>query len=165
MISRYLDRVVEDGSDIEARSGMAYAAYCSGITLANAGLGTVHGFASSVGGRFNIPHGLVCASLMGVCNEFTLNHLMKEDPGNKAFEKYVRVGQMFYGSQDKDEVFYAELVINKIHDLSVKFDLPKLGQFGFKSDEIDSIVSQTSNKNNPVKLSRDEMISILDRVV
>jgi len=165
MVSTYLERAVENGSDIEARSGMAYAALCSGITLANAGLGVVHGYASSVGGRFNIPHGLVCASLMGVCNEFTLNHLMKEDPEGEAFKKYVRVGQMFYGSEDKDEVFYAELVINKIHDLSLKFNLPKLGQFGFNTDEIASIASKTSNKNNPVKLPEEELITILERVV
>jgi alcohol dehydrogenase class IV len=165
MVSRYLEPAVENGSDIEARSGMAYAALCSGITLANAGLGIVHGYASSVGGRFNIPHGLVCASLMGLCNEFTLNHLMKEDPDGIAFKKYVRIGQLFYGSKDKDEVFYAELLINKIHDLSLKFNLPKLSQFGFDSKEIASVASQTSNKNNPVELSQSEKIEILERVI
>jgi alcohol dehydrogenase class IV len=165
MISRYLERAVDNGSDIEARSGMAYAALCSGITLANAGLGIVHGFASSVGGRFKIPHGLICASLMGVSNEFTLNHLMKDNPDGEAMKKYAHTGQMFHASRDRDKMFYAEFIINKIHDLSLKFNLPKLSQSGFDSGEIAAIASQTSNKNNPVKHSTAELIEILERVV
>jgi len=164
-VANYLERVVDDGSDIEARSGMAYAAFCSGITLANAGLGVVHGFASSIGGRFNIPHGLVCASLMGVSNEITLNKLLKEIPDDTAIRKYTKVGQLLYGSTEKDDIFYAEFVINKIHDLALKFDLPRLSEFGFDEILMDEIVSETSNKNNPVKLSQMELIEILEKVI
>jgi alcohol dehydrogenase class IV len=45
-----------NGGNIEARTGMSFAALTSGICLANAGLGAVHGFASSIGGMYNIPH-------------------------------------------------------------------------------------------------------------
>ncbi|MFW5821277.1 MAG: iron-containing alcohol dehydrogenase, partial [Bacteroidota bacterium] len=55
-----LIRAVMNGSDLEARAGMSFAALNSGVCLANAGLGTVHGFAGVIGGKFDIPHGLVC---------------------------------------------------------------------------------------------------------
>lgn len=161
MVSKCLERAVEDGSDLEARSGMAYAAFCSGITLANAGLGVVHGFASSIGGKIEIPHGLVCASLMGVSNEITLNRLLKDHPDDPAVQKYARIGKIFHGSSDRDMMFYAEFLINKIYDLALKFRLPKLRTFGLKPDDMDVIVEITSNKNNPVKLSKEEMIEIL----
>jgi alcohol dehydrogenase class IV len=47
--------------NLNARTGAAYGALISGMTLANSGLGAVHGFASGIGGLFDIPHGLICA--------------------------------------------------------------------------------------------------------
>jgi alcohol dehydrogenase class IV len=165
MVHMYLERAVDDGADIEARAGMANAAFCSGITLANAGLGVVHGFASSVGGRIDIPHGLLCASLMGIANEITLNKLLKTNPDDKAVLKYARVGEIFHGSSDKDRMFYAEFLINKIYDLTLKFRLPKLKTFGFNPEDMENIIKITSNKNNPVELLDSDMKEILVKTV
>ena len=70
-IKEGLQKAVFEGDNLEARTHMSYAALISGITLANAGLGTVHGFASSVGGYFDIPHGVVCGTMMGATNRVT----------------------------------------------------------------------------------------------
>jgi alcohol dehydrogenase class IV len=144
---------------------MAYAALCSGITLANAGLGVVHGFASTIGGRFSIPHGLVCASMMGPANEVTFNKLIKNNPDNPFIKKYTRVGRIFFGSTDNDDVFYAEFLINKIHDMALEFKLPKLRNYGFDPELMDHIIAITSNKYNPVQLSQEELKEILEKVV
>jgi alcohol dehydrogenase class IV len=162
-ISKSLEKAVFESEDLEAKSDMSYAALCSGITLANAGLGVVHGFASSIGGRYNIPHGLICGTLMGVANEFTLNALLKNNASDPAVNKYAEAGRIFHGSDHRDPVFYAEFIVNKIHDLIEKFDLPRLGKFGFDQNEIDRIAGLTSCKYNPIKHTQEELSGMLQR--
>ncbi|MCG7853838.1 MAG: iron-containing alcohol dehydrogenase, partial [Methanosarcinaceae archaeon] len=57
--SRSLRKAYQDGFDVEARRDMAWASLLGGLSLANAGLGAVHGFAGPFGGMFDAPHGAV----------------------------------------------------------------------------------------------------------
>src|SRR5690606_25070185 len=63
-VAHSLRRACQQGDDLNARTDMALASLLSGISLANAGLGAVHGFAAPIGGRFPAPHGAVCAALL-----------------------------------------------------------------------------------------------------
>jgi alcohol dehydrogenase class IV len=59
-----LRKLASDRKDPPARVDAAYGSLVSGLALANSGLGAIHGFASGLGGFFDIPHGLICASLL-----------------------------------------------------------------------------------------------------
>ncbi len=59
-----LRTLMETGEDPDARDALAYVAHVSGIALANAGLGAVHGLAGVLGGETGAPHGLICARLL-----------------------------------------------------------------------------------------------------
>ncbi len=89
--------------DTQMRGHMAYASLMSGIVLANAGLGIVHGFASSVGGYFDIPHGVVCGTLLGEAVKLNIQ-LMNQDKDryNEALKKYAKVGSILTGSNEND---------------------------------------------------------------
>ena len=157
-IKRSLIRAYREGRDLDARTDMAYAALLSGIALANAGLGTVHGFASSVGGRFAIPHGVVCATLMGPVNRKTLSKLSKS---KVAFDKYAKVGDLFSKKIGKSRKYYARFLIELIEEWTELMEIPRLGTFGVRAKDLPAIAEKTGNKYNPVSLNLEERLAVL----
>jgi maleylacetate reductase len=57
LIGSILPRVLEDGSDLEARGMLLRGAMHAGAALGAAGLGLGHAMAQAVGGRYGIAHG------------------------------------------------------------------------------------------------------------
>ena len=103
-IKNYLLRAYLEGdNNIEARSGMALAAMFSGITLAHAGLGLVHGFASPLGAYFDIPHGVVCGTLMAPVFAYTIENLI-DQPDHPAIHKLVIVSKVFADFKYKTDI-------------------------------------------------------------
>ena len=162
-VAASLEKAYKDGSDTGARSSMAFASLTSGICLANAGLGVVHGFASSVGGRFDIPHGIICGTLMAVSNEITVRKLIHGEGESSFLHKYARLGEMLMGESGKSDNFYISWFIDYLHHLSYELKLPGLKKAGMTEDSFEEICALTENKNNPVKLTKEEMIEILSR--
>jgi maleylacetate reductase len=60
-IDRWLPRVLEDGADVEARTGLLEAASDAGQALAAHGLYLAHAMAQAIGGRYGLPHGAMNA--------------------------------------------------------------------------------------------------------
>ena len=152
---------VKKGDDLEAREKMSYASMLSGVTLANAGLGTVHGFASSVGGCYEIPHGLICARLMLPVNRLTVNKLREVKDQQIGLSKYARIGKLFSKDKDASDPFYVDLFLDLLAEWTNEFEIKGMAEFGLKSDELMTIVTQTSNKCNPIALDGDELLESL----
>jgi alcohol dehydrogenase class IV len=150
-----------DGQNSEARSGMSFAALTSGICLANAGLGVVHGFASSIGGMFSIPHGIVCGTLMAPANALTVRELHNGKNNPEALNKYASLGRLFMNIEGKSDGYYVNAFVGYLRKLSDDLKLPRLGQYGIKEEDLVPICRITELKNNPVKLDTDDLIEIL----
>ena len=127
----------------------------SGICLANAGLGVIHGFASSIGGLYNIPHGVVCGTLMAVSNEITVKRL-REIYGSEPFlSKYSVLARIFLeGNDSRNEI---DSFIEYLHGLTEKLHLPGLKTAGINENDLKKIASATDCKNNPVKLTTGDL--------
>jgi alcohol dehydrogenase class IV len=61
MIFKWLPRAIEDGDDMEARLKMIFAASIAGLAFGQGGISLTHSFGHSLGGLFNIHHGLAVA--------------------------------------------------------------------------------------------------------
>lgn len=153
-----------NGNDVGARSGMSFAALTSGICLANAGLGAVHGFASSAGGLFNIPHGLICGRLMAKSNEINIRELRK-NRNAEALRKYLFLGELFLDKKGKTDDYYIDGFIQYLYELNDFMKLPGLGTFGIQEKDLGLICSETEIKNNPVALSSEDLYEILYSVI
>ena len=66
LIFENIYKVYEDGNDLEARSNMLDAAYYAGHAFTVSYVGYVHAIAHSLGGKYNIAHGLANATLLDV---------------------------------------------------------------------------------------------------
>jgi len=152
---------VQNGSDPVARSGMSYAAMLSGITLANAGLGLIHGFASSIGGLFRIPHGVVCGTLMGIVNRYNIQALKAMKEITPAHLKYASFGQWISKHNNKDLKWYMDFTAGYIDELTEKLNIQRLGKYGITETDLDHITEITEHKANPVTFEQGQLIEML----
>lgn len=160
-VKESLVRCYSDPADTDARTGMSFAALTSGICLANAGLGAVHGFASSIGGMYDIPHGLVCGTLMAAANEVNIKFLRRNSPDHTALKKYVLLGKLFLGEEGRTEDYYIDGLVSYLYKMTEGLELAGLSKYGIDAKDIDDICKKTEIKNNPAKLAQEDLSEIL----
>ncbi len=73
---------------------MSLAALFSGLALANARLGAVHGLAGPIGGEINAQHAAICAALLPNVMEINLITLRNRAPDHQALERYATIGKI-----------------------------------------------------------------------
>ena len=164
-IKRSLIRSYTHGDDREARADMSFAALTSGICLANAGLGGVHGLAGTIGALYNIPHGVVCGTLMAVANEVTVRELRRVSGGHPGLRKYALLGRIFSDTERRDEEYYTDSFIGYLHGITERLDLPRLAGYGIGTEDLALISAKSDVKNNPADLTAGMLSEILARRV
>lgn len=152
-----LQMVFNGNKSVNLIENLAYSAMVSGVTLANAGLGLVHGFATSLGGMFDIPHGLVCGTLIGETNKRMLDFALQNNC-TELISKYEKLGLLVNASCKSAP---AVLFIEKIQELVSNLRIQKLGRYGVSEASIEKILTQTGHKNNPVILPQSVLGEIL----
>ena len=160
-IKKYLLRAFLEGDqNLEARSGMALAAMFSGITLAHAGLGLVHGFASPLGAFYHIPHGVACGSLMAPVFAATIDNLLEQND-HPAMKKLIIVSKVFADFKYKQDLEYLQSFKEKLIHISSLLEIPFLSEYGLKEEGVQKIVEHSSHKFHPVTLTKVQMADAL----
>ena len=157
------ERVLSDGEhDVAARGEVAYAAFLSGVTLANAGLGVVHGCAGPLGAYFPIPHGVACGTLLGEATRATIDELFVAPEKNRlALEKYARVGTLLAGRTSGSLRGDCATLVATLETLIERCAIGRLAHYGISRADLPKIVDQANNKNSPATLSREQIAAML----
>ncbi|MFA5193612.1 MAG: iron-containing alcohol dehydrogenase [Verrucomicrobiia bacterium] len=162
-VARSLRRACEDGNDAAAREDMSLASLLGGLSLANAGLGAVHGFAAPLGGMFPAPHGAVCARLLPRVMEVNIRALRERRPGSETLRRYDEVAQLLTGNLRAT----ADDGVAWVSELCEALEIAPLGVCGVKPRHFLALVEKasaaSSMKGNPILLSQSELREILAR--
>ena len=147
-----------------ARERMAYAALCSGICLAQAGLGAVHGLASPLGAQYPIPHGVACGATLAAATRINIAALEARDPGSVALSRYAAAGWILSGIAGADDRSARVALVAALETLSLRLGVPRLSAFGITEASIPALVADSrgsSMKTNPIVLTDDEIAAVL----
>ena len=134
MVSANLPRAVEDGKDLDARSQLLLAAHMAGVAMANTGLGVCHAIGHSLGGRWNIAHGVTLTMVLPGVLRFNLP-VRTERTADIAFALGV-------GDTHADADRNAAAAIDAVAELRERVGLTKrLADFGITSADYAQIAA------------------------
>ena len=136
LIFENIDIAYEHGDNIHARRNMLHASFYAGCAFTKSYVGYVHAVAHSLGGQYNVPHGLANAILLplvlreyGSCIDKKLHRLAiaagladKNTPDHEAAELFIRT------IEEMKERFGIVNIVKEIQ----KTDIPKLAHYADK---------------------------------
>ena len=129
---QFLERCYRDGSDVEARAGMAYASVYAALSYGSAGLNAVHGIAYAVAGETHKTHGSTNAVMLA----YVLDALR-----DCRRAELLEVASMM-GIAAEDEELAIDAVPVAIRDLIGRLGIPtNLKDFGIEADRLGHLVS------------------------
>ncbi len=162
---RSLRRAFQDGRDADAREDMSLASLFSGMALANAKLGAVHGFAGPLGGMIDAPHGVICGKLLPVVCQANVRALQDRAADSPALARFDEVGRILTGKSTAR----ASDAVAWIAELCTTLGLPGLRKYGLSENDFPTVAakarSASSMKGNPIELNDEELVGILRQAI
>lgn len=149
-----------------ARSRMALAALLSGICLAHAGLGAVHGLASPLGAFFPVPHGAACGALLAAATAVNIKALEERLPGSPALARYTTAGRLLARlATPMADAEARTALLELLSDWTERLRIPRLSTFGIGASDLPRLLADArggSMRTNPVELTDAELTRLLD---
>ncbi len=136
-----LKNAYDDGANINARKNMLYAAYEAGAAFTKSYVGYVHAIAHSLGGKYNIAHGLA--------NAIILPHVLKSY-GKTVHKKLWKLG-IYANLFDKTTTYNdgANIFIQKIEELNSYMNIPSnIPQI--QDEDIPELAKTAEHEANPL---------------
>ena len=159
LVFENLAAAYRDGSNREARDGMAMGAYYAGMAINQVNVGNVHAIAHQLGGKYGIPHGLA--------NSLVLPHVLefcREESAPRLAELSLLLG---LGDLSEGEGQLAHKFIQAVRDLRTEVGIPDHSDRLRREDYdhlADLAVAECEGYPVPRLLDKQSVISILGRI-
>lgn len=155
-----VERAYRNGKDYEARSNMLTAAYRAGIAFSRSYVGYVHAVAHSLGGQYNIPHGLANAVLLPYVLESYGSCIHR-----KLHDLAVAAG--IADAQESDAGAAAKF-IRAIRQLNARMGIPETLE-GIRPEDIPVMAAHAEKEANPLYpvprlMTREELTFFYEQV-
>ena len=162
-IKDFLPRAVINGNDIEARDMMAYAEYTAGMAFSNGGLGMVHAMAHSLGGFYNLPH--------GICNSILLPYVMEFNGRSPEVQNRFKLIAEALEIENAKSMSGSDAVkasVDYICKLCELVGIPKsFSSFKVKKEDFgalaDLALADTCMPSNPIQPTKQEIMTVYEQ--
>lgn len=141
LIFQYLEMAYADGKNEEARKQLLHASYIAGIAFSKSYVGYVHAIAHSLGGQYNVPHGLANAILLPIVLESYGACIYP-----KLHELAIAVG---IATECDSAEFGAKQFIQAILNMNARMDIPK-GFTCIETTDIPMMAEHADTEANPL---------------
>ena len=141
LVFENIENAYSNGSDRNARANMLRASYIAGISFSKSYVGYIHAVAHSLGGQYNIPHGLANTVLMPYVLENYGKCVHK-----KLHELAIAAG---IATEENTPMSGALEFISAIRELNARTGIPsKLS--GIRKEDIPAMAKHASHEANPL---------------
>lgn len=156
LIFKYLKPAYQDiKENIESREHMMLASTLAGIAFGNSDVGSVHCIAESVGGLYDIPHGIANSIFLPYVMEFNLPVVKN---------RYASIAR-FIGINEAADVVAAKKLIQRVRTLSQDLNIPSFRELEIQQKDFPTIakksVQNNSNPSNPREANQEDYLKIL----
>jgi len=154
-----LPKVVENGSDMEARENMMLGCIITGFGFSNANLGFVHAIAHTLSAHFGLAHGLANACVLPYVMEYNA-----EACPEKMVDMAKTIGLPVSGNLDEDKY----LLAHALKDLIVKLKIKTLSEQNVPESAFDRLAEDVLKEPvlgfNPRQgVTKEDVITILKK--
>lgn len=141
LIVENIEECYVNPKNMDARKNMLYASHYAGIAFSKSYVGYVHAIAHTLGGKYNVPHGLANAIILPI---------MLEEYGESIYKKlkdlavYSKISSEYENEKDAANKF-----ITWIYNVNKKMDIP-LNINLIQEEDLDELMEYALKEANPL---------------
>lgn len=139
-IFKNLEKVYQNGQDVEARSAMLVASYQAGFAFTRAGVGNIHAIAHTLGGLYGTPHGLANAVILPI---------VLEDYGDKVAAKLAHLARITGVASEGSDSDMAKAFVTEIYAMNERMGIPRHLDV-IRDEDVQQIITWASHEANPI---------------